>query len=334
MELIKRYVYAVTQKLPEQQRADIDKELTSLIEDMLDERVEGGPISERDIEEVLTELGDPALLAAKYRGKERYLISPERFDPYVAVVKVVIFSILIAISVASIVEFLMSPNEAVTQFADYLATLFFASIQGFAWVTIVFAWLDYKDLGSGSKRIRNNRWKPSDLQAIPDTKSVIKPSEPILGIIFSVIFLVLFTFALELVGVIRIHDGHSFVIPVFNTEEFGKYIPFIWIVTAIGILRDCLKMVTRKWNIQIVAVHLFFNITSLILMVVMLSNSSIWNPAFMSELVSAGLITEGSESYGVIANVWNQAREGLIYIIGLITLIDSVATGLKLYRRK
>lgn len=38
MELIDRYVYAVVQKLPEQQRNDIRKELYGLIEDMLEER--------------------------------------------------------------------------------------------------------------------------------------------------------------------------------------------------------------------------------------------------------------------------------------------------------
>ena len=38
MDLINRYIYAVTQKLPESQRADIEKELHGLIEDMLEDR--------------------------------------------------------------------------------------------------------------------------------------------------------------------------------------------------------------------------------------------------------------------------------------------------------
>lgn len=34
MEMIDRYIYAVTQRLPEQQRADIKQELIGLIEDI------------------------------------------------------------------------------------------------------------------------------------------------------------------------------------------------------------------------------------------------------------------------------------------------------------
>ena len=35
MEMVERYIYAVTKKLPEKQRSDIEQELRSLIEDML-----------------------------------------------------------------------------------------------------------------------------------------------------------------------------------------------------------------------------------------------------------------------------------------------------------
>lgn len=38
MDLINRYIYAVTQKLPESQRADIEKELQGLVEDMLEDQ--------------------------------------------------------------------------------------------------------------------------------------------------------------------------------------------------------------------------------------------------------------------------------------------------------
>ena len=58
-ELIARYVYAVTRELPENQRLDIDKELRSLIEDMLDERCSGSDPAITDIEAVLSELGNP-----------------------------------------------------------------------------------------------------------------------------------------------------------------------------------------------------------------------------------------------------------------------------------
>ncbi|MFF2157255.1 permease prefix domain 1-containing protein [Paenibacillus chitinolyticus] len=65
MEIIDRYIYAVTQRLPEQQRDDIKRELQSLIEDMLEERMPTGQASKEDVESVLLELGPPNELAAE-----------------------------------------------------------------------------------------------------------------------------------------------------------------------------------------------------------------------------------------------------------------------------
>lgn len=60
MDLINRYIYAVTQKLPESQRADIEKELQGLVEDMLEDRGVGvETASLEEVEQVLLELGPP-----------------------------------------------------------------------------------------------------------------------------------------------------------------------------------------------------------------------------------------------------------------------------------
>lgn len=53
MEMMERYIYAVTRKLPQSQREDIGKELRGLIEDMLEERVPIGTVTEKDLEDVL-----------------------------------------------------------------------------------------------------------------------------------------------------------------------------------------------------------------------------------------------------------------------------------------
>ena len=83
--MIDRYIYDVTRRLPKNQRQDIDAELRGLIEDMVEER---SPQPEKsDLEAVLTELGRPSALAAKYRGSKRFLIGPELFDVYFLVLK-------------------------------------------------------------------------------------------------------------------------------------------------------------------------------------------------------------------------------------------------------
>lgn len=73
MELIERYIYAVSRRLPVSQRADIEQELRTLIEDMIQERCHG-EVGQEQIMALLKELGDPAYLAGQYREEQKYLI--------------------------------------------------------------------------------------------------------------------------------------------------------------------------------------------------------------------------------------------------------------------
>ena len=65
--MINRYILRCYKKFAEKQRADIEKELRTLIDDMIEENDE--PVSyEKKVEKVLLELGDPEKLADNYRG--------------------------------------------------------------------------------------------------------------------------------------------------------------------------------------------------------------------------------------------------------------------------
>src|SRR5690242_9783889 len=110
-ELVKRYIYAVTRKLPEAQRADIAKELGGLIEDMLEDHTQGRPATEKDVEAVLLKLGSPDELANKYRGGKGYLIGPEIYSTYIMVLKIVLGAVGIAMFVVFLIQTVMTPAQ-------------------------------------------------------------------------------------------------------------------------------------------------------------------------------------------------------------------------------
>ena len=90
-------------------------------------------------------------------------------------------------------------------------------IHGFAWVTVIFAYIEYRGLAK-SPMIHGNPRK-----VIPEPAARIKPIEPLLGILFSVLFFVLFTFSINLIGVHRFDenlDRHSWC---FKQAAFAKY---------------------------------------------------------------------------------------------------------------
>lgn len=66
-ELVNRYIYEVTKRVPKAQREEIELELKELIDDMLEGLT---------LEQVFAKLGDPAVFAKKYREDKNYMISP------------------------------------------------------------------------------------------------------------------------------------------------------------------------------------------------------------------------------------------------------------------
>ena len=99
--LTDRYVAAAMRTVPEQQRADLAAELRASIDDQIDARVEQG--EERDAAErsVLTELGDPDVLAAGYTGRRLYLIGPKLYLVWWRLLKLLL-SIVLPFAVAAV----------------------------------------------------------------------------------------------------------------------------------------------------------------------------------------------------------------------------------------
>jgi hypothetical protein len=68
MNLIDRYITEVGKHLPRKNRADIEAEIRSTLEDMLEERTQGeGPADEAAIMNLLKEYGSPREVAATYK---------------------------------------------------------------------------------------------------------------------------------------------------------------------------------------------------------------------------------------------------------------------------
>ncbi|WP_028608735.1 permease prefix domain 1-containing protein [Paenibacillus harenae] len=333
MELVKRYIYAVTQRLPERQRADIEKELQGLIEDMLEDRVQGGAATSEDVEAVLLELGNPRELAEKYRGTKRYLISPELFTTYLSVLKIVLLSVGIAMTVTFLIETIINPVQILEHFVSNLVSLLMGCFQAFAWVTIIFGLVEYAGVKKENLGIMtSDRWKPSELAPLPDQRNRIKRSDPIAGILFTVLFLVLFTFSIDLFGVWRFQSNSPTIAPFFNEEVFSGFLPFIWAVFGLSVLKDTMKLIAGRWTIKLIGFDILVNAAHFILALIMFSNLTIWNPDFMLQLAAAGLTPEGSEAFQTVSRIWDRSTAGLIYIIGLIVAIQILILVEKAFR--
>jgi hypothetical protein len=194
--MIDKYVYAVTRNLPEKNRKEIEIELKALIEEMVDEESEYSSQEEK-VESALRKLGNPKELANRYRGKERYLIGPEYFEKYLFVMKIVRLSIFIGVSLAVGLGLFVSAESIAEVIGTYFSTLFSAVLQGAAWVTGIFAFLEYNEVSLGGNKI----WELSDLQEVPNKKNKIPKGDSVFSIIFITIFCSLLFFTSDIIGI-------------------------------------------------------------------------------------------------------------------------------------
>ncbi len=92
--LTDRYVEATLLRLPGRQRHDIERELRASIADAVDDRIEAGDEPAAAENTVLTELGEPARLAARYADRPRHLIGPELYGDYVTVLTALLATVI------------------------------------------------------------------------------------------------------------------------------------------------------------------------------------------------------------------------------------------------
>lgn len=152
MDLVNRYVYAVTQHLPINSREDVSNELRANIEDMLPENP-----SESDVRGVLEELGNPMKLADEYSETKRYLIGPSLYDSYFSVLKLVVGIVIVVFASIALISKLFAPSPDGGLFEmsiDIFVSMIVAIIQGitqaFLWVTLTFIILEKTGKSSGN----------------------------------------------------------------------------------------------------------------------------------------------------------------------------------------
>lgn len=142
MELVERYLQAVKFALPKAQRDDVLRELSDEILSQVEEKQAalGRPLTEDEQAALLKQIGNPALVAGRYR-KQQYLIGPMVFPIYWIVLRWVLVAVVFAMSVGSVM--LAVTGAGMGAALGSLARLPLAMITSFAAVTFACALLDY-----------------------------------------------------------------------------------------------------------------------------------------------------------------------------------------------
>lgn len=334
MEMIDRYIYAVTKRLPKAQRMDIEQELRGLIDDMLDTRMAGKVAEESDIRDVLYELGHPSKLAHQYRGGKNYLIGPELYDSYVLILKIGFITTVSAMSIIFIIQTILNPLNILQYFVDYIISFFTIVIpMAIGWTTLGFGIAEYFSRGKLENLTLQKNWDPAKLAPVPDSNKRIKRSDSIIAIIFYIIIIIFLTFSHDYFGVWLFDDGQfSNVVLFLNDKSFPSLLIFIVLLFGLNIFKELLKLIYEKWSYSLIGIITIINTLSVIILFSL--KSHLWNKHFISELTQEGVIVKGSDGYSTVTTIWEQLTFWIMMLAIVGFIIDIIVSFIKARKYK
>ncbi|CAG7646838.1 hypothetical protein ACFQI7_24225 [Paenibacillus allorhizosphaerae] len=313
MNLIDLYIHEVTRRLPEKNRADIALELRSTIEDMLPDEY-----SEQDIKSTLSKLGNPAILANGYLDRPMHLIGPRFYDLYIQLLKMIL-PVSIAISIVSVIAnrvIAYDGSEAVLNvildtIGHGIWSILSGAIQVFFWLTIVFAFLERTSHPKANITCTSHfkEWEPDDLNKIPfiPKEKAISKGEVFGSLLWTAIWASVYFNAAHLVGVYeKGQDGLIFVTPTFNQEVLLSYWPLVVIVIGLEAASAIYKWTTAQWTRKVALLNAAFHLVSSIIFIVVISDSRLFNTAFVSYMTDLFTMTDETKNgiYGLVVFIF------------------------------
>lgn len=237
--LVDRYVMEVGRRLPEKQRADVQLELRSSLQDALDERGmdADSPKDEDRIVQLLREFGKPSHVAEGY-GARLHLIGPELQPFYWWIVRINIIVINIVHLASFVLALVNSANlgEAVGNFVGNLVNSLLVS---FAIVTIIFAVLERFLPGL---KLPAEEWDPRDLPEITPDQEKVKYFE----LIFEFIFTGAFITVLNLMPTWRFPTHLSIAAELI--ARFQVLFPWITALAMVQIALNIYLLTKGRWQ--------------------------------------------------------------------------------------
>lgn len=275
MNLIDAYMQEVGRHLPIKNREDIEKEIRTLVEDMLDDAAAaaGRAPDEAMMVEVLKKLGSPEKVAASY-APPRYLIGPAYFPTFLMVMKIVATVLLVLSAIGIGIELGTQASDPVSVLAILgtgIGQFFTSVLSAIGSVVIVFAilqWFVPNPKGS------DEEFDPRKLRIEPDPERITQTGQ-IFAIIGNVILLVFLNFFTRWSLFTFTSSENTFVAAPMVTDAFFTYLPFINLVLVGGLTLNVLLMAQGRWTNTLRWVSVGLHLATIALLAVILTGPQV-----------------------------------------------------------
>lgn len=322
MNLIDRYIAEVGKHLPRKQRADIEAEIRSTLEDMLEERKQAeGEVSEAQVIELLKEYGAPREVAESYTGPN-YLIGPRVYPIFELVTRIVMI-VLFALALAGLglglaqssltgPEFLKTIGDSALDLLGGLITVFGNLVLAFAILERVLPAKEFEE---------EEKWDPAELAREPDPDRV-KFGEQIFEMFFLVVFLVIFNLYPGLIGIGFFNENDWVFISPILTEAFFSYLPWLNILILLQLGFNIILLRRGWWNTGLRVANIVLEVAGIALAVAMLRGPDL---ASLTPAQLAGTPLEDSaQLFVTLANLIPTLVLSIVIIVSSIEVAQMV----------
>ncbi|MEV0429247.1 permease prefix domain 1-containing protein [Micromonospora sp. NPDC050495] len=269
--LTDRYLAATLRAVPADRREEIATELRGSIEDMIDgRRADGRDVATAE-REVLTELGNPAQLAARYADRRLQLIGPAYYLAWERLMKLLLSFIPALVGVVvGLVE--ASDGNGGGAIGAGISAAIQAAVQIAFWVTLVFAVLERTNTS-----LHLPAWTVDQLQE-DYTARQITPVDTVAAIGFLVL----------VIAYLPIQHFHSFVpgdgggnLPILDPALWSFWLPFLMAVLVATIGLEFAKFRAGRWTWPLVAVNAALDLAFAVPVLWLISTDRLLNPDFV-----------------------------------------------------
>ena len=342
MNLIDRYVAEVGKNLPLLKgRVDIEKELRSTLEDMLEDRAQksGRPADEAMEVELLKEYGTPQKVAETYNPTP-YLIGPRLFPMFIMVLKIVIAAVALAMTIVTGIGlttvYPISVSNLVNVIGEGIGAFVSAIIAAFGNIVLVFALIERFAPATEFKMGEDEKWDPTSLMKEPEPNE-IKLWESILAIVFLFIVISIFNFNRQFLSLNYSDNNIWFIgfgnfladkqgsIPIFSAAFF-RWLPLMNAAWLAEIILNGMLIRSGRWDVSTRLLSIGIKVLQIAINILLLTGPFILG--FTVEALTATKLMDIETAKVIISAM----KQGMPILLGLGifgSVIEIIKTGYK-----
>lgn len=307
MELVERYLHAVSNYLPNAQADDITAELRDSLLSKIEEQESrlGRSLSDAELRDLLKANGHPMLVASQYQPQQT-LIGPSVYPYWWFSLQLMLWIVGVLYLLLTGVAMLSSgkPMQAVLQggFGFLGTALTYAAV-----LTLVFALLERHQVRIGLF----DKWQPEKLAPITP-RDRIRRFDSLFELIFGAVFISWWVGVLNFPAVVH-HNGNP--VPF---QLSAAWQPYWWTILVIGVLDlglSAVNLLKPYWQWDRLLLRLLINGVSLFVIYQLFQQEMLVSAVNVDSLVGKAVD---------IPRYLNKAVHAVLVVIAVISLIEMV----------